>query len=84
MNFSPHVKAWLQLISLVLSTGGVVTITARAGGAGWGYALFCGLVTGAGHVYAALRDSPKTQAAKAAATNPPIPPPVPARPDSSG
>lgn len=58
MNFSPEVKAWLQLITLVLGTGIGVGVTAYLGGANWCIALLCGLGTGATNVYHALSDSP--------------------------
>ncbi len=70
MNFSPKVKAWIQLISLVLGTGIGVGMTAFLGGSNWVVAVICGLGTGATNVYHALADSPKE---KAANSSPPIP-----------
>jgi hypothetical protein len=70
MNFSPVVKAWIQLVSLVLGTGIGVGMTAFLGGASWGVALICGIGTGATNVYHALSDSPKDKATKAPFTTP--------------
>lgn len=71
MNFSPQVKAWIQLISLVLGTGIGVGMTAFLGGAAWQVAFLCGLGTGMTNVYHALSDSPKD---KANQTKPPFQP----------
>lgn len=71
MNFPPLVKAWLQLISLVIGTGGGVGVTAYLGGAKWQVAALCGLATGATNVYHALSDSPKDKADRE--TNIPFP-----------
>lgn len=70
MNFSPSVKAWIQLIALVLGTGIGVGMTAFLGGSHWGVAVICGIGTGATNVYHALTESPKEKASR---TNPPIP-----------
>lgn len=70
MNFPPKVKAWLQLITLILGTGIGVGMTAFLGGATPAVAFLCGLGTGATNVYHALSDSPKDRASK---TTPPIP-----------
>lgn len=72
MNFSPHVKAWIQLISLVLGTGCGVGYTAFLSGATPLGAAICGLGTAFTNVYHALKDSPKDVAGK---TQPPFPPP---------
>lgn len=69
MNFSPSVKAWILLITLTLSTGGGVGLVAYNGGSHWGYAILCGLITGATNVYHALSSSPKEKSA----IRPPIP-----------
>jgi hypothetical protein len=71
MNFSPQVKAWLQLITLVLGTGIGVGVTAFLGGSHWVIATLCGLGTGATNVYHALSESPKAKAT----TQPPFPRP---------
>ena len=71
MNFSPQVKAWLQLITLVLGTGIGVGVTAFLGGSDPWIAFLCGLGTGATNVYHALADSPKD---KAGQTKPPFNP----------
>ena len=68
MNFSPEIKAWLQLIALVLGTGIGVGVTAFLGGSSPVVAFLCGLGTGATNVYHALSDSPKDKA-----TTPPFP-----------
>jgi len=68
LNFSPTVKAWLLLITLVLGTGIGVGVTAYLGGAHWLVAALCGLGTGATNVYHALSESPKDKA-----TKPPFP-----------
>ncbi len=65
MNFSPTVKAWIQLVTLVLGTGIGVGVTAYLGGSHWLVATLCGLGTGATNVYHALSDSPKDKATKA-------------------
>jgi hypothetical protein len=62
MNFSPQVKAWLQLVSLVLGTGSGVAVTAYLGGARPMIAFLCGLGTAATNVYHALTDSPRDKA----------------------
>lgn len=61
MNFSPTVKAWIQLISLVLGTGTGVAVTAYLGGAKPMIAFLCGLGTAASSVYHALTESPATK-----------------------
>lgn len=68
MNFSPSVKAWLQLITLVIGTGTGVGVTAYLGGAKPFIAFLCGLGTGASSVYHALSESPQEKA-----TKPPFP-----------
>jgi hypothetical protein len=65
MNFSPLVKAWILLITLILGTGIGVGVTAFLGGAHWLVATLCGLGTGATNVYHALAESPKDKATKA-------------------
>ena len=67
MNFPPKVKAWIQLIAIVLGTGIGVGTTAFLGGSNWIVAFLCGLGTGATNVYHALSDSPQDKAAKTAA-----------------
>ena len=58
MNFSPKVKSWLLLITLVFSSGGAVTLTAIMGGSKLGLAILAGLITGTTNVYHALANSP--------------------------
>lgn len=58
MNFSPQVRAWLQLIALVLSSGIGVGYGAFLGGASPVAAFICGLGTAATNVYHALAASP--------------------------
>ena len=70
MNFSSQIKAWLQLISLVLGTGIGVGVTAYLGGARPLVAFLCGLGTGATNVYHALSDSPSDKVAKTSAPFP--------------
>lgn len=72
MNFSPQVKAWLQLLSLVLGTGIGVGMTAFLGGASPWVSFLCGLGTGMTNVYHALSESPKE---KVKGTQPPFPKP---------
>lgn len=62
MNFSPQVKAWILLASLVLGTGISVGMTAFLGGASPWVAAICGLGTGATNVYHALSESPSKNA----------------------
>jgi uncharacterized membrane protein len=73
MNFSPQVKAWIQLICLVVGSGGAVGLTSFLGGANWKFAVISALVTGASNVYHALSASPKDKAE--AASKAPFPPP---------
>ena len=61
MNFTDKQKAWILLITLVVSSGGAVTMTTFLGGAKWPFAVFAGLVTGASNVYHALSQSPKNK-----------------------
>lgn len=72
MNFSPKVKAWIQLVTLVLGTGIGVGVTAFLGGSTPIVAVLCGLGTGATNVYHALSSSPKDKAEKADAGAPVI------------
>jgi len=65
MNFSPIVKAWIQLITLVISTGGAVGMASFLGGSSWQIAVICGSITGATNVYHALSESPKDKATQA-------------------
>lgn len=58
MNFSPKTKAWIQLICLVVSTGGTVTIATYLGGAKLWIAILAGLGTSGSNVYHALAASP--------------------------
>jgi uncharacterized membrane protein len=58
IQINPVVKNWLLLITLILSTGGAVTLTAHAGGATWLVSIISGLITGASNVFHALNDSP--------------------------
>lgn len=70
MNFSPEVKAWLMLITLVLSTGLAAGYTAFLTGSNpWGAAVV-GLGTAATNVYHALSQSPKDK--MKGQTNPPV------------
>lgn len=62
MNFPPHIKAWLQLITLAVGSGTGVGVTAFLGGASPWIAFFCGLGTGMTNVYHALAASPKEKA----------------------
>lgn len=66
MNFSPQVKAWLLLITLVLGSGIGVGVTSFLGGCSPWVAFFVGLGTGATNVYHALTDSPKDKTVRAA------------------
>lgn len=59
MNFSPLVKAWLLLISLVMGTGIGMGVTAFLGGAKPAIAVLLGIGTGMTNMYHALSDSPK-------------------------
>ncbi len=59
MNFPPIVRAWLLLITLALSSGIGVGMTAFLGGATRGVAFLCGLGTAMTNVYHALAASPK-------------------------
>lgn len=70
MNFTPQTKAWIQLVCLVIGSGGAVGLTSFLGGADWKFSLISALVTGASNVYHALAASPKD---KAGNTNPPMP-----------
>lgn len=72
MNFSPQVKAWIQLIALVLGTGIGVGMTAFLGGSSPLVAFLCGLGTGATNVYHALSESPKDKV-KTGSTSAPWP-----------
>ena len=58
MNFSPQVKAWILLLTLVISSGGAVFLTSIVGGAKLWFAVASGLITGASNVYHALKSSP--------------------------
>jgi hypothetical protein len=69
MNFSPVVRAWILLITLILGTGITVGVTSFLGGSSPWIAALCGLATGATNVYHALSDSPKT---KNQSTQPPF------------
>lgn len=62
MNFSPQVRAWILLISLVVSTGGVAGLAAFTGGASLASSIATGVITGASNVYFALSASPKDKA----------------------
>lgn len=64
MNFSPKIKAWILLFTLVLSTGIGAGVTAFLGGAHWGVSALLGLGVSATNVYHALSDSPHTKAPK--------------------
>lgn len=66
MNFSPKVKSWLILISLVFGSGIGIGYTAFLSGASWQGASVCGLGVGLTNLYHALTESPKDKAAKAA------------------
>jgi hypothetical protein len=73
MNFTPSVKAWLMLLTLVISSGVTAGVTAFLGGAHWGVSSLIGLGVSATNVYHALSESPKIKAARSE-TNPPFPP----------
>ncbi len=70
MSFSPEVKAWLLLLTLVISTGTGAGMTAFLGGSHWGVSIIIGLGVAATNVYHALSDSPKL---KASSQEPPTP-----------
>lgn len=65
MNFSPKVKAWILLVSLVLSSGISVGYAAFLSGAAPVGAFLCGLGTAATNVYHALSSSPKDKTKQA-------------------
>ncbi len=73
MNFSPQVRAWILLISLLFGTSLTLGYTAFLSGATvWG-----SVIVGAGNgllgLYHALSDSPKDRANKdSQSTNPPF------------
>jgi F0F1-type ATP synthase assembly protein I len=73
VNFSPALKAWIQLVSLVVGSGIGVGMTAFLGGSNWVVALICGIGTGATNVYHALSESPRDKAARTTAPFPPHP-----------
>ena len=58
IQLSPKVKAWAQLVSLVIGTGTAAAVTAIAGGCNKWVAVAIGCGTGATNVYTALSDSP--------------------------
>ncbi len=58
MNFSATTKAWILLITLVMSTGAAITVTSYEGGAKLWVAILLGLATGATNVYHALSAGP--------------------------
>jgi hypothetical protein len=58
MNFAPQTKAWILLFTLVLSTGGTITITTFLGGANIWISILAGLVAGGTNVYHALSAKP--------------------------
>jgi len=62
MNFTPQVKAWILLVTLVLSTGGAITVANYLSGAKLWVAILSGLVAGATNVYHALTDKPSDKA----------------------
>lgn len=64
MNFSPTTKAWIMLLTLVLSTGTGAGITAFLGGSHWGVSIIIGLGVAATNVYHALSESPKLKASR--------------------
>lgn len=53
-----------MLLTLVISSGISLGMTAFLGGADWGVAVIIGLGAGATNVYHALAESPKEKAAK--------------------
>jgi hypothetical protein len=73
MNFTPEIKAWIMLLTLVLSTGTTAGVTAFLGGAHWGVSTIIGVGVSATNVYHALSESPGAKA-KAAVTKPPFNP----------
>lgn len=58
MNFTPKQKAWIMLVTLVLSTGGGITISTYLGGAKLWIAILAGLAAGGTNVYHSLAASP--------------------------
>jgi hypothetical protein len=62
MNFPPAVKAWLQLISLVLSTGVAIGVTSFLGGSSPLISVLIGVATAGTNVYHAIAASPKDKA----------------------
>ena len=69
MNFSPQVKAWLRLITLVVSSGTAIGMGAFLSGSPKSVAIVLGIGAAATNVFHALTDSPKD----AGPTNPPTP-----------
>ena len=70
MNFSPQVKAWILLLTLALSTGIGVGVTAFLGGASKWISIFLGLANSATAIYHALSASPADKAAAAPTSQP--------------
>ena len=63
MNFSPQVKAWIMLLTLALSTGIGVGVTAFLGGDSRTIAILLGAATAATNIYHALNSSPNDKPA---------------------
>ena len=61
MNFSPQVKSWIMLISIVLGTGAAATTAAIAGGSNKYVAIGIGIGVAATNVAHALSSSPNDQ-----------------------
>ena len=70
MNFSPLVTAWIKLITLALSTGIGVGVTAFLGGDSRNIAILLGAATAATNIYHALSASPQDAKSSPPATQP--------------
>jgi hypothetical protein len=64
MNFTAQTKAWIMLLTLVLSSGTGAGVTAFLGGSHWLVATVIGVGVAATNVYHALSESPKDKAAR--------------------
>ena len=62
MNFTPKTKAWILLVTLIISEGSGVAALAHAGGASLGWSLLAGMGAGCASVYHALSPSPGDKA----------------------
>jgi hypothetical protein len=61
MNFSPQVKSWIILASLVIGTGSAAAFAAAASGANKYASIGIGIGVAATNVYHALQSSPNEQ-----------------------